>query len=174
MDGGADPVDAGITADGLVLGVDEDDLVVLVGGVLVDPVGVQDAQVGATATDTLLSGGLEGALVLELVDTLVGGLACAKELALANFLHVFMILLTVGGTLGGRALATTTADTGAVDNVSLLGLVTQTASLVGTAGAGGAVDDVQLAELYESTLSKCSTSTPRHKRTKRHMSLFFR
>jgi hypothetical protein len=78
-----DPVDAGVTADGLVLRVDEDDLVVLVGGVLVDPVGVQDAQVGATATDTLLSGGLEGALVLELVDTLVGGLACAKELALA-------------------------------------------------------------------------------------------
>ena len=169
-----DPVDAGVTADGLVLRVDEDDLVVLVGGVLVDPVGVQDAQVGATATDTLLSGGLEGTLVLELVDTLVGGLACARKLEFALFFHVLVVWLTVGGTLGGRALATTTADTGAVDNVSLLGLVTQTASLVGTAGAGGAVDDVQLAELYESTLSKCSTSTPRHKRTKRHMSLFFR
>lgn len=73
-----DPVDAGITTDGLVLGVDKDDLVVLVGRVLVDPVGVQDAQVGATAADTLLSGGLEGALVLELVDTLVGGLACSR------------------------------------------------------------------------------------------------
>lgn len=71
-----DPVDAGIDADGLVLGVDEDDLVVLVGGVLVDPVRVEDSEVGAAATDTLLSGGLEGALVLELVDTLVGGLAC--------------------------------------------------------------------------------------------------
>lgn len=33
-----DPVDARITADGLVLGVDEDDLVVLVGRILVDPV----------------------------------------------------------------------------------------------------------------------------------------
>jgi hypothetical protein len=71
-----DPVDAGVTADGLVLGVDEDDLVVLVGAVLVDPVGVEDAEVGAAAADTLLSGGLEGTLVLELVDTLVGGLAC--------------------------------------------------------------------------------------------------
>jgi hypothetical protein len=71
-----DPVDAGVTADGLVLGVDEDDLVVLVGAVLVDPVGVEDAEVGATAADTLLSGGLESARVLELVDTLVGGLAC--------------------------------------------------------------------------------------------------
>ena len=75
VDGVDDPVDARIDADGLVLGVDQDDLEVLVGRVVVDPVGVEDAQVGATATDTLLSGGLEGALVLQLVDTLVGGLA---------------------------------------------------------------------------------------------------
>jgi len=83
-----DPVDAGVTADGLVLGVDEDDLVVLVGAVLVDPVGVEDAEVGAAAADTLLSSGLEGALVLELVDTLVGGLAC-------SFYQHFRILPTV-------------------------------------------------------------------------------
>lgn len=70
-----DPVDAGIDADGLVLGVDEDDLVVLVGRVLVDPVRVEDAEVSAAAADTLLGRGAEGALVLELVDTLVGGLA---------------------------------------------------------------------------------------------------
>jgi hypothetical protein len=76
VDGVDDPVDAGIATDGLVLGVNKDDLVVLVGRVLVDPVGVENAQVGAAAADTLLSGALEGALVLELVDTLVGGLAC--------------------------------------------------------------------------------------------------
>jgi hypothetical protein len=35
-----DPVDAGVATDSLVLGVDEDDLEVLVGSVLVDPVGV--------------------------------------------------------------------------------------------------------------------------------------
>ena len=70
-----DPVDAGIAADGLVLGVDEDDLEVLVGRVLVDPVRVQDAQVGAAASDTLFCGRLEGSLILELVHTLVGGLA---------------------------------------------------------------------------------------------------
>lgn len=75
VDGGDDPVDAGIAADGLVLRVDEDDLKVLVGGVLVDPVRVQDAQVGTAAADTLLGGGLQGALVLQLVNTLVGGLA---------------------------------------------------------------------------------------------------
>jgi len=69
------PVDASITADGLVLRVDQDDLVVLVGGVLVDPVGVQDSQVGATTSDTLLGSRLEGSLILELVHTLVGRLA---------------------------------------------------------------------------------------------------
>jgi archaeosine-15-forming tRNA-guanine transglycosylase len=54
-----DPVDAGITADGLVLGINEDDFVVLVGRILVDPVRVQDTQVGAAASNTLLSGRLE-------------------------------------------------------------------------------------------------------------------
>ena len=119
-----DPVDAGITADGLVLGIDEDDLEVLVGGVLVDPVGVEHAQVGAAASDTLLSGGTERALVLELVHTMVGG-------------------LSVGGTLGDGLFAVTAANTDTVDNVTLLGLVPETASLIGARRTGGAVDDVQ-------------------------------
>lgn len=55
---------------------------------------------------------------------------------------------TIGGTLGGRALAATTADTHAVDNVALLGLVAETAGLVGARRAGGAVDNVQLTVLY--------------------------
>lgn len=80
VDGGDDPVDAGIAADGLVLRVDEDDLEVLVGGVLVDPVRVQDAQVSTAAADTLLGGRLEGALVLQLVNTLVGGLAWREKI----------------------------------------------------------------------------------------------
>lgn len=54
---------------------------------------------------------------------------------------------TVGGTLWHRPLATTTAHTHAVDNVALLGFVSQAASLVGTRGTRGAVNDVQLAEL---------------------------
>lgn len=78
VDWGNDPVDAWIATDSLVLWVDENDLEVLVGGVLVDPVGVKDAQVGATAADTLLSSRLEGALVLQLVDSLVGWLACTQ------------------------------------------------------------------------------------------------
>lgn len=55
---------------------------------------------------------------------------------------------TIGGTLGGGSLAATAADTDTVDNVSLLGLVAETAGLVGARRAGSAVDDVQLTELY--------------------------
>ena len=75
MDRVDNPVDAWVTADGLVVGINKNDLVVLVGGVLVDPVGIKDPQVGAAAADTLLSGGPERALVFELVHSLVCGLA---------------------------------------------------------------------------------------------------
>jgi hypothetical protein len=129
VDGVADPVNAGITADGLVLGVDTDNLEVLVGRVLVDPVGVQDTQVGAAATNTLLSGSGQSTLVLKLVDTLVGRLA-------------------VCGALASGRLTATAADTDAVDDVALLGLVTKTASLVGAGGARSTVDGVELAKLY--------------------------
>lgn len=70
-----DPVDPSIFTDSLVLRVDEDDLEVFVGGILVDPVRVEDSKVGATTSDTLFGSGLEGSLVLELVHTLVGRLA---------------------------------------------------------------------------------------------------
>ena len=55
---------------------------------------------------------------------------------------------TIGGTLGDGPLAATTADAHAVDDIALLGLVTETASLVEARGAGSAVDDIQLSELY--------------------------
>lgn len=70
-----DPVDSGITTDSLVLGVHEDDFEVLVGGILIDPVGVEDSQIGAATTDSFFGGCTEGSLVLELVHTLVGGFA---------------------------------------------------------------------------------------------------
>ena len=153
-----DPVDARIATDSLVLRVDEDNLEVLVRRVLVDPVRVENAEVGSAATDTLLSGRLEGALVLELVHTLVGGLACSGEYrqsrcSLRSCTPCFPTqpdewTHTVGGALGNGALAAATADTHAVDDIALLGLVTEAAGLVGTGGARGAVDDVQLTKLY--------------------------
>ena len=66
----------------LVVGVDEDDLVVLVDTVLVDPVRVEHAQVAASPADTFLRNAPQTALRLELSDTLTNGLAvggtCAR------------------------------------------------------------------------------------------------
>lgn len=85
-------------------------------------------EVAAATADTLLGGRLETTLVLEVVDTLADGLA-------------------VGGTLGGRLFAVTAADTDAVHDVALLGLVSEAAGLVGARGARRAVDDRELAVL---------------------------
>jgi hypothetical protein len=149
VDGVDDPVDARIAADGLVLGVDEDDLEVFVGGVLVNPVRVKDPQVGATTSDTLLSSRLEGSLVLELVHTLVGRFACRENpSAKVSPNRSRPQFLTIGSTLWHWPLATSTADTDTVDNIALLGLVTQTACLIRTRWTGSTVDDVQLSELY--------------------------
>ena len=70
-----DPVDAGVTADGFMLGVNENDFVVFVGRILVDPVRVENSQVGASSAYTLLGSGLERSLVLQLVHTVVRRLA---------------------------------------------------------------------------------------------------
>lgn len=121
----ADPVVSGITSDGLVLRVDKNDLEELVCGVLVDPVRVKDTQVRSTTSDTLLSSSTKSSLVLELVDTHVGW-------------------LTVGGTLWCRLLTVTSADTDSVDDESLLGLVSETSSLVWTRRSRSAVADVLL------------------------------
>lgn len=95
---------------------------------MVDPVGVKDAKIGTAEADTLFGGGLEGALVLELVDTLIGGLA-------------------VGSALWRRPLATTSANSHTVDHITLFSLVTETASLVWSGWAGSTVDDMKLSKL---------------------------
>lgn len=191
VNGVDDPVDARVDADGLVLGVDEDDLVVLVRGVLVDPVRVEDAQVGAASADTLLGGGLEGSLVLELVHTLVGGLACLDSqhewyrirsggcresrdghvecgedkafgrmasLSLGadpKFLRPQALFVrTIGGTLGNRTLAAAAANADAVNDIALLGLVSEAPGLVGARRARGAVNHVQLTVLYYALSAK--------------------
>ena len=75
MDRVDDPVDAGVTADSLVLGIDENDFKVFVSRVLVDPVRIENAEVSAAAANSLFGGGAEGTLIFELVHTLVGGFA---------------------------------------------------------------------------------------------------
>ena len=55
--------------------VDEDDLVVLVHTVLVDPVRVKYTEVAAASADALLRNALQTTLGLEMIDTLTDGLA---------------------------------------------------------------------------------------------------
>jgi len=120
------PVDARIATDGLVLRINEDDFVVLVGRVLVHPVRVENSQIRTAAADTLLCGSAEGPLILQLIDTLVGG-------------------FTICSSLRRRPFASTATNADSVDHITLLGLVAETAGLVWTRWARGAVDDVQLA-----------------------------
>ena len=112
-----DPVDRRVVADGGVVGVHQNHLVVLVGRVLVHPVAVQHAQVGAHAAHTALGNHAQIASVLQLVDTLVLGLA-------------------VHNTLGVGSLASSTADRHAVHHVALLRLHAQLARLIGASGMG--------------------------------------
>jgi hypothetical protein len=55
VDGLADPVDAGIASHGLVRGVDQNDLVELVGRVLAHPVRVEHTESTALPANTLLT-----------------------------------------------------------------------------------------------------------------------
>ena len=124
----ADPVDGRVATDGGVAGVDHDDLEELEGAVLSDGVGVEDAEVHAVAGSALLSEGTEGAGAGHAEDPLTTGLAPDDA--------------TVS-----RPSAATTADADAGDAVALLGLVAETASLVGTGGVVGAVDAGKLTKL---------------------------
>ena len=60
---------------GLVIGIDKDDLVVFVDTVLVNPVRVQDSQVTTTPPNTLFRDTPQSSLGLEVVHTLMDGLA---------------------------------------------------------------------------------------------------
>jgi hypothetical protein len=71
VDGVDNPVDASVVTDLGMRRIDQNDFKVLHGGILIDPVRVQDTQVGVLASNLLFSETLQIALELELVDTLM-------------------------------------------------------------------------------------------------------
>lgn len=116
------PVDPWVATNCFVLWVNEDDLEVFVGGILVDPVGIEDSKVGTATTNTLFGGRFQRALIFELIDTLVGRLA--YEVDQLYIPHLKTLMPTVGCTLWHRPLTATTPDPNTVDDISLLCLVT--------------------------------------------------
>ena len=116
-----DPVDLWISPDGRMGHVHHDHLEVLVGRVLAHPVGVEDSQSLESAANTLLGDGLKVSLGLLLLDS-TGALG-----------------LTIGTSLGDWPLASTTPHGNTVDDKSLLGLVSKSASLVGPGGTRSTV-----------------------------------
>jgi len=121
-----DPADSRVTTNGFVIRVNEDDLVIFVDTILVDPVRVQHPQISASLANTLLCRAPETTLELQVVNALADGLA-------------------VGSTLGHRLFAVTAPDTDTVYDVALLGFIAETTSFVRARRAGCTVDDVQLA-----------------------------
>lgn len=73
MHGLHDPVDSRVATDGCVLWVHQNDLEEFVGGILVDPVGVENSKIGTSTPDTLFGGSFKRSLILKLVDALVCG-----------------------------------------------------------------------------------------------------
>ena len=125
---GGNPVDSGVSGDGLVAGVNKDDFEELEGSVLTNPVRVEDSEVSATSSNSLLSNSSVRSAWLKLVDTLVNGLA-------------------VNNTLGDGSLTATTSDSNSIDDIALLGLVSELSCLVSSAGSVDLVDDGELSVL---------------------------
>lgn len=128
LGGGGDPVDSSVSSDGLVVGVNEDDFVELEGSVLTNPVRVEDSQVAASSSNSFLSDGSVGSGRFQLVDTLVNG-------------------LSVNNTLGDGLLSATSSNSDSVDNISLLGLVTELSGLIDSAWSVNLVDNGELSVL---------------------------
>merc|ERR1712128_389081 len=117
LDAGAHPVVFWVVADGVVLGVHQENLKVLEGGVLANPVRVEDAEGTAMTANTLLGNRLET----------------------TSELHE--------DTLGHGLLATAATDADSVNNKTLGGLVAKTTGLLGASWLRGTVDRVQVAIL---------------------------
>lgn len=107
----ADPVHPWVVSDCVVDWVDEDYFIVLVSGVLIDPVRVENPKATQLATSTLFSDRPLAPLELQLGNTLVCG-------------------LTIDNTLRNRPLTTTSPHSNTVNHNALLGLVTKATSLV--------------------------------------------
>ena len=125
---GNDPVDSWVLSDGVMGWVNKDDLEELLSGVLSHPVGVEDSEVGASSSNSLLGKVSEGSGLLLLVNTL-------------------MDWLTEDGTLVNLSLSSSSSDGASVDGVSLLGLVSEGSGFIDSGWSVDLVDRLELSVL---------------------------
>ena len=125
---GNDPVDSWVLPDGVVGWVNQYDLKEFVGGILTNPIRVEDSHVGASSTNLLLGNRSVRSSLLELGDTL-------------------MNWLTVNGTLMDGSLSSSSSDSDSVDDVSLLLLESDGSCLVESGWSASLVDDWELSVL---------------------------
>jgi hypothetical protein len=128
-----------------VLWIHEDNLEILVCSILIDPIRIQNTQIGTLPPHSLFRRYPQTPLVLELIDTLIRGFAVRGSLSGPSVFVQKGSGEKRGFDLGDGTFAATATDTDAVDDIALLGLVAQATSLVRARGSGSAVDDVELA-----------------------------
>lgn len=125
VDGLADPVDSGIISDGVVLRINQDHFVEFMCSVLGNPVAVQDSQLWEESANSFLGHASEISRRLELVDSD----AC---------------WLTVDDTSVYRSLSTTSSDSGSVNDVANLGLISQSSGFIWSGWSSDSVCDGEL------------------------------
>jgi len=121
-----DPVDAGITSDSLVEGIDEDDFKILVCSVLGNPVAVKNVQTTQPSSSSAFSNSLQTPSGLLLVN------------------GTRALRLTIGITLGNGTFSSSTSHADTVDDETLLVPISKTSSSIGTCRTG---TTMQLCEL---------------------------
>jgi hypothetical protein len=126
-----DPVHVGVSSDDLVVWIDHDDFVVLVGGIFSGPVTVDNSKVSDGFTRSFFSDGLNSSLKFKLVNSLVDW-------------------FTVGGTLWRESLSATSSNSDSVDYVTLLGFVAHKSGFFWPGWSSGSVDSWKLSKVPRS------------------------
>ena len=119
------PVDSGIVSDDGVGWINKDDFIVLHGSILVYPVRVKNSQIGVLSSSLLLGNRLKVSLELQLVNSL-------------------MFRFTAYGSLRDWTFPSSSSNTTSNNDITLLGLVSKSVSLI---GSGRSVDSGDLVGL---------------------------
>lgn len=141
------PIDTWIPSNRFVLRINQYYFKILIGRVLIYPIGVEDPQICTPATNTLFCGWFERTLVFELIYPLIRGLPCNLAIISLKPENVRSWGQTISCTLWNWPLSPSAANTHSIDNIALLSFVTKTTCFIRSRWTWSSVHDVELAEL---------------------------